>query len=268
MKKISLLACLILSEINLVAQEITLKGQVSIHNSKYETGSITYVSNAYASAPFAGSDDTDELGKFGLTFTGIDGGTEVKVKVEKANLEIVNEYDLQQVIIGRKSLLRVYLTNKGKLANAQTELFNISKKNLYAKYNQTIEVLEKDGIEKEQIIADLNANLNLEIRGKNEAIHELKKQRDAVEKRLPEFAQELAAVNLDFASDLYIEAYEHFKKGAIEKAIKVLNDAKLDASYKNAMAAIKQAKAGITTLESAINAVSYTHLTLPTNREV
>ena len=70
MKKKSLLILLILSGINLVAQEITLKGQVSIHNSKYETGSITYVSNAYASAPFAGSDDTDELGKFGLTFTG------------------------------------------------------------------------------------------------------------------------------------------------------------------------------------------------------
>ena len=56
----------------LLAQKITLKGQVSIHNSKYETGTIRYVSNAYASAPFAGSDDTDDLGKFGLTFTGID----------------------------------------------------------------------------------------------------------------------------------------------------------------------------------------------------
>ena len=34
-----------------IGQQIVLEGQVSIHNSKYETGSISYVDNAFVRAP-------------------------------------------------------------------------------------------------------------------------------------------------------------------------------------------------------------------------
>ena len=81
------------------AQQITLTGQVSIHNSKYNSGKIEYVKNAYASAPFTKPGSTDDNGIFQLEFVGLDGGTSVKVEVEKAGLEVVNERDLRDVIV-------------------------------------------------------------------------------------------------------------------------------------------------------------------------
>lgn len=221
---------------SLEAQQISLKGQVSIHNSKYATGRIEYVQNAYASAPFAGSDDTDSQGVFELPFVGIDAGTVVKVKVVKSGLEVVNEYDLQRVIIGRKPLLRVYLIEAGKLALAQTELYNISREALYARKDAIINELTGKATENKTALKDLENFLGQEIADVATAINLLESKIENLEKRLPVFAQELATVNLDFASDLYIEAYEYFRKGEIEKAITILDDAKLETAYENAMA--------------------------------
>ena len=244
MKKYSPLIWLtfILTSQSLTAQQITLKGQVSIHNSKYETGTIEYVPNAYASAPFAGTVDSDTEGKFGLVFVGMDGGTEVKVKVEKAGLEVVNDYDLNQVIIGRKPLLRVYLIEKGRLAIAQTELYNISKEALFANKNALIARLQGSEQEKKAALQELENRLGIDIADVATAIELLDTKIESLEKRLPEFAQKLAAVNLDFASDLYIKAYEHYKKGEVEKAIEVLDDAQLEVSYQTAIATIAEGK--------------------------
>ena len=242
MKKLLLIigAILISTTPSLIAQQITLKGQVSIHNSKYETGTIEYVQSAFATAPFADSDETDIEGKFGLTFVGIDAGTEVKVSVEKAGLELVNDYDLRQVIIGRKPLLRVYLTKKGKLATAQTELFNISKKALFAQKDALIARLQGSEQEKKAALQELETKLGIEIGDVATAIELLDSKIENLEKRLPEFAQKMAKVNLDFASDLYISAYEYFKKGEIEKAILVLDDAQLEISYQTAISTIAE----------------------------
>ena len=242
MKKTTLIIEFLLVSMSqsILAQEIELKGQVSIHNSKYDNGEIEYVPNAFASAPFAGSDDTDVEGKFNLTFVGIDGGTTVKVSVEKDDLEVVNDYDLQQVIIGRKSVLRVYLAKKGNLALAQTELFNICKDALFAQKNALIARLQGNKQERDAAIQELETNLGIEIPDVATAIDVLETKMENLEKRLPEFAQKLAAVNLDFASDLYIRAYEHYKKGEIEKAILVLDDAQLEASYKTALTTIEK----------------------------
>lgn len=77
---------------SVTAQQITLTGQVSIHNSKYNSGKIEYVKDAYASAPNTKPDDTDDNGIFHLEFVGIDGGASVKVLVEKAGLELVCKF--------------------------------------------------------------------------------------------------------------------------------------------------------------------------------
>ena len=70
----------------------------------------------------------------------------------------------------------------------------------------------------------------------------LKSKLEELEKQLPEFALELASVNLDFASELYLEAFEEYKKGNIAKAIAVLDEAKLDASYESALTVLRQAE--------------------------
>ena len=133
MKRSSALGLAGLLAIGLHAQQIELKGQVSIHNSKYNTGSVQYVSDAYVSAPLTKPSNSDSQGRFQLGFVGLDPGTSITLDVEKSGLEVVNRYDLQDVVIGRKTPLRVFVTNKGNLANAQTELYNVSRKALFAK---------------------------------------------------------------------------------------------------------------------------------------
>ena len=226
----------------LIAQQITLKGQAFIHNSKYETGSIKYVPNAFAMAPYSDTDETDIEGKFGLTFVGLDRGTEVKVRIEKSGLEVVNEHDLQQVIIGRKSVLRVYMAEKGKLASAQTELYNINKKALFAKKDALIARLQGSEQEKKLAIQELENKLGKQIPDVATAIDILEAKIRSLERRLPEFAQKLAVVNLDFASNLFIKAYEHLKKGEIEKTIEVLDDVILEKSYREAIVTISKGK--------------------------
>jgi len=223
-------------------QQVKLAGQVSMHNSKYNTGTIVYVKDAYVTGPFTKADDTDIQGQFVLEFVGMAPGTSVQVQVEKAGLEVVNTYDLQRVIINRKLPLGVYVTTKGQLGLAQTELYEISKKALFAQKDALITKLRAGETESKTAIADLEARFGQEIANRFEAEDLLNAKIEALEERLPEFAQQLAAKNLDFASALYIEAYEHYKKGDIEKAIAVLDDAKLDRSYRQATNNIAEGK--------------------------
>ena len=98
---------LILASLSVSAQQITLKGQASIHNSAYTTGEIKYVHNANITAPYTSPDDTDSEGRFNLSFVGIAKGTALQLKVEKDGLEVVNEREIQSIILGRKSNVKV-----------------------------------------------------------------------------------------------------------------------------------------------------------------
>ena len=198
------------------AQQITLKGRVSMHNSKYTTGEIEYVENAYVTASFAGADHTDSEGRFSLEFVEIESGVQVKVTVEKAGREVVNTRDLEQVIVGRKEILRVYLAEKGELAERQVELYNISKKALYAETDRIIAQLHGEVKERDKAIAELEKRFGKELADRYEAEELLTSKVEELEKQLPQYAMDLASVNLDFASELYLRAYEAYKKGNIE----------------------------------------------------
>jgi tetratricopeptide (TPR) repeat protein len=223
-----------------VGQQIELTGSVSLHNSKYQTGEIVYVDNVYITAPFTKPSNTDDNGSFSLDFVGLDSGTSIDVQAEKSGLEVVNSYDLQQVVLGRKLPLRIYLIDKGRLAEAQTELYQISKEALYKRKDAMIARLRQDKTESDKALRELSDYFGHEVTDRYEAEKELIARIGELERRLPEFAQTLARQNLDFASAYYIKAYEQFKAGEIENAIRILDSAKLDDSYDKAMAGLKQ----------------------------
>ncbi len=227
---------------SIVAQEIRLKGQVSIHNSGYKTGKIKYVQNAYVSAAFAGSDDTDVDGKFSLTFSGIDKGTSVEVSVEKSGLEIVNKKDLQDIVIGRLTPLKVFAAPKGQLARAQTELYEISLAAITAKHEALIVKLRKGGEESKAVIQQLEQQLNREIVHRFEAEELLFDQLETTKKRLPETVKKLAQVNLDIASEDYRRAYQAYRAGKVERAILILDQAQLAKQVSQALLNIEQIK--------------------------
>ena len=232
MKRSSALGLAGLLAIGLHAQQIELKGQVSIHNSKYNTGSVQYVSDAYVSAPLTKPSNSDSQGRFQLGFVGLDPGTSITLDVEKSGLEVVNRYDLQDVVIGRKTPLRVFVTNKGNLANAQTELYNVSRKALFAKKDALIARLRSENDESQKALVELSDYFGEEITDILEGEKRLLERIDELERQLPELALDLAAQNLDFASELYIQAYELFQSGQIEEAIDLLSESKLKESYK------------------------------------
>ncbi|MCB0583633.1 MAG: hypothetical protein KDD10_30415, partial [Phaeodactylibacter sp.] len=191
----------------LQAQQITLRGRVSIHNSRYHAGNIEYVAGACASAPFTTPVSTDEDGSFQLEFVGLDINTEVQITIEKAGLEVVNASELQRVIIGQKTPLRVYLAPKGQLARAQTELYYAGKKAFYARRDAMLARLRASEAERKAAIAELEESLGQQIASRLEAEEHFKSRIKELEKRLPALALELAAANLDFASEAYRKAY-------------------------------------------------------------
>ena len=235
-----LLVCFLLITATTAAQQVTLKGLVSIHNSKYNTGKIEYVPDAYITAPFTKPVNSDVVGNFSLEFVGIDPGTAVTLTVEKSGLEVVNSYDLDKVIIQRNDPINIYLATKGQLAAAQTELYNISRKALFARKDALIAKLQNDD---KEVLKELEAFFGYEVVDKYQAVSGVIERIDALEKRLPEFAQKLARQNLDVASDLYIEAYEYFLQGEIEKVIGVLDEQTLQASYQTAINDRKKSQA-------------------------
>lgn len=232
----------------LSAQQTTLSGQVSIHNSKYTTGKIKRVANVYISAPFTKPANTDQQGQFNLEFVGLDPGTSVKVQAEKNGLEVVNQYDLNHVIIARKAPLRIFLIEKGKLALAQTELYNISKEALFKNKNALIARLRGEQDESKKAIAELEAFFGYPIANRFEAEQALIAQIESLEKRLPEYAQQLAKQNLDFASQRYIDAFNLYKLGDILGSLALLNNAALEESYEQ----IKSNKKSILQLEAVV----------------
>lgn len=215
----------------LYGQQVDLLGKVSVHNSRYTTGEIQYVKDTYISAPFTKPASTDNEGNFNLSFVGLDPGTSIQLTAEKDGMEVVNQYDLRDVVIGRKFALRIFVIEKGKLAEAQTELYNISKKALFKRKDAMIARLRKGEAESKLAMAELEEYFGHPVTDILQAEKELIGKISELEKRLPEFAQNLAKQNLDFASDMYIEAYELYKEGEIEAAIKVLDTARLNASY-------------------------------------
>jgi tetratricopeptide (TPR) repeat protein len=233
------------------AQQIPLSGQVSIHNSQYNTGQIMYVKGAYLQADFTAPAESDDLGAFTLVFVGIKSGTTVQVRVEKAGYELVNKREMQDVVVSRRLPLRVYLAPKGQLAQAQTELYNVNVNALTARYDRMIVRLRREGAEQQAALAELEEQLGRTIANRFEAEELLTAQLESLKKRLPEVAKELAAVNLDFASEMYRQAYEYFKAGETEKTIEALDEAILDAEARKVLEEIAHLDTGIVNLDIA-----------------
>ncbi len=227
---------LILAAPTAYAQQITLEGQVSIHNSQYHTGKIEYVEGAFVSAPFTTTQTTNKKGAFKLGFAGVDGGNAVTVSVEKAGLEAADPGALQGVAIGREAPLRVSLAKKGWLEQAQKELLNHSLKALAARRDALAARLRQEGEESRITLIELEKQLNRKIITRFEGEQILNEQQEELTKWLPERTEKLARVNLDFASGLFRKAYEHYKQGEMEKAAALLDEAALDKKAKEVLA--------------------------------
>ena len=205
-----------------LAQQAQVEGRVSIHNSKYRTGEVQYVPNTYITAFQAQPANSDNEGKFQLTFVGLPPGTSVSLAPEKQGLVVVNGYELDRVVIDQKEPVRVFLTSREELAQAQAELYNISREALFAKKDALIARLRKNDADTKKAMAELEEFFGHPIESRFEAETELISRIKELERQLPQYAQDLARQNLDFASEQYIKAYEYFKAGEVTKSRKYI----------------------------------------------
>jgi tetratricopeptide (TPR) repeat protein len=204
------------------AQQITLTGQVSIHNSRHHTGKIEYVKEATVSSPFTETIETDNEGKFTLKFNDTIAGKTIRIKIEKAGYEVVNKEDLLGTVIERKVPLRVYLAPIGNIEQVEAELNHINLQSLTDRYNRMIAGLRQEGEERQAAISELEQQLKRPISNHIEAEELLTKHIQSLKSRLPEVTKELASLNLDFASEKHLLMYEFFKSGETEKTIEML----------------------------------------------
>ncbi len=215
-------------------QSIPLTGTVAIQNSQYETGKRQFVKGASIRADRAKATTTDREGQFDLEFVGVKFGTPVRLSVTHSSLTVVNVREMDQVIVGRKDPLVVVMADPEKLAEAQMKFYNIATTSIGKSYKARMDSLRSEQRSLKERLAALEAEFGAKVKDMSEAIELLTKQRDQALSRAQELANEFATVDLDGASELYIEAYELFERGEIDSVLIVLNEERLQAEYEKA----------------------------------
>ncbi|HRH68520.1 MAG TPA: hypothetical protein PLB89_03340 [Flavobacteriales bacterium] len=216
------------------SQSIPLTGTVAIQNSQYETGKRQYVKGASIRASFAKATTTDKQGQFALEFNGVKFGTPVRLSVSHASLTVVNVREMDQVIVGRKDPLVVVMADPDKLAEAQMKFYNIATTSIGKSFKVRMDSLRSEQRSLKERLAALEAEFGAKVADMNEAIELLTKQRDQALSRAQELANEFATVDLDGASELYIQAYKLFERGEIDSVLIVLNEERLQEEYQKA----------------------------------
>lgn len=241
------------------AQSIPLNGVVVIQNSQYETGQRVYVSDASIRAPLAKAAITDKQGIFALEFVGVPNGSPVRLSVKKPGLEVVNSWDIAQVILGRASQVQVVMADPRKLAEAQEKFYRIVIDAAEAGYLRKVAVLEQQNVPLSDRLSVFSGEREQQVGTLLDAIELLTAERQRAMDRASELARQMATTDLDNASDLFRRAYGAFQRGELDSSLSLLNKERLDADYASARAHREKGGALIVQANEAIRQVYQSH---------
>lgn len=220
----------------LVAQRIDLPGVVVVQNSEYETGHRRYVSDASVRAPLAKAVTSDKEGRFALVFAGVENGTPVRITVEKPGMEVVNNKEIEEVILGRAPQFKVVMADAKKLAEARMNFYNVATGSITRSFERKMILLRDSSVKLEARMAAINRELEDTLGTIGQAMEAIAHQRDQALARSQDLAHEFASVDLDDASARYRQAYAFFSRGEIDSTLSVLDADRLGADYRNAIA--------------------------------
>ncbi len=201
-----------------------LKGKITLQNS----GGIP-VANAQVTVFGSNPVTSTDSGFFQLEFPGKAPGDVVSLTVQKQGFEVVNKKDLERVIL-RKSpdeWLSIFMCPAGKWQENAQVYYGILAKFTNNEFDERLK----------KIHAAVMA-----LAEKDREIQKLREERDAALAQVKKTAEEFAQVNLDGASDLFKEAFVWLQKGDIDKALQLLNDARLEQGFKNTIDEENKAK--------------------------
>ncbi|MCL2291366.1 MAG: tetratricopeptide repeat protein [Bacteroidetes bacterium] len=241
--------CLLLSAfcfLPLSAQQVQLKGVVTVQNSKTHTGKTQYVKNAeieHVNVKNAKTKDvTGDDGKFTLNIQGVGANTQTQIAVTLhgaySDYVIVNEKELRDITLGRLTPISVFICKKGDLEQRQAEMVGINMRKLE-------ERLEKDKNRLQKELNDLRAKsdyMNVRYSEIKDSLNVISKNIDNAFERIKEYAKSMTLENLDDRDENYVKAYGAFSRGELDSVSYYLRDDELDLKYQKIVQLQHEAK--------------------------
>jgi len=219
----------------LSAQQIQLKGVVTVQNSKTYTGKTQFVKNAEVEHVSANNvktkDVTGDDGKFLLNIKGAAPNTQTQITVtpfgDFSDFVVVNEKEIKDITLGRITPVSVYICKKGELEQRQADMVGINMKKLE-------ERLEKDKKRLQMELEQLKANndyLNARFSEIKDSLAIISNSIDIAFERIKEYAKIMVLENLDEREENYVRAYNCFSRGDFDSVPYYLPDHELELKY-------------------------------------
>ena len=225
-----------------VAQQVQLKGVVTVQNSKTYTGKTQYVKNAEVTHPNAKNDVTDDDGKFTLNITGLRPNIQTHITViphgTYSDYVVVNEKELQNITLGRITPVGVYICKKGELEQRQAEMVGVNMRKLEERMEKEQKRLQKELDE----LKSKNDYLNTRYGEIKDSLDIISKNMDKTFERIKEYAQNMTLENLDDKDDNYVKAYNCFSNGELDSVSYYLNDNELELKHQKILQLQEEAK--------------------------
>ena len=240
--KIIPLICFVLSSFLTTAQEFQLHGRVSILNSRVKNGPIKYIKNVKISNELSPTTITDYKGRFELKFIDPDSNSMINLKVEIEGYEVVNKDVLKEIQISKNSTIRIFLAKKERIEVMKKGLLKVSQTIVSARKDSIFHLLNLQAASQDKVLEKLEGNFGQNISDEMEAKLLLNQFNQDLEKELPSLVDQMASVNLDFASDRYKNAIAFFQENKLDQAIEILDGKELDTAFENILASIDKAK--------------------------
>lgn len=225
-----------------MAQQIPLKGIVTVQNSKTYTGTTQYVKNAEITHRNAKNDVTDDDGKFTLNIIGLQPNTQTQIAVTLSgayrDYVVVNEKELRDITLGRITPVGVYICKKGELEQRQAEMVGINMR----KFEERIEA-DKKRLQKElDGLRSKNDYLSARYGEIKDSLDMISRNEANILERITEYAQNMILENLDDRDGNYVRAYECFYRGELDSVSYYLQDWELELKHQKILQLQEEAK--------------------------
>lgn len=221
-----------------IAQQIELKGVVTVQNSKTNTGKIQNVRNAeviHINNNVQTKDVTGNDGKFSLNIRGVAANTQIKIETtlhgEYADYVVVNTREIQDITLGRITPINIFITKKGELEKRRSEMVGINMRKLEERADRDKARLQKE-------LNELRANndyLNERYSVVRDSLNIISNNIDAAFERIKEYAQTMTLENLDDREENYVKAYNFFANGELDSVIHYLRSEEMELQHQRVL---------------------------------
>ena len=222
--------------------QISLKGVVTVQNSKTNTGKTEYVSHAQITCDKKAQPKTsDSKGEFTLEISGKQNEQIAITVIPMGKYEsyvVVNEKEIKDLTLGRVTPVNVYVCKKGELEQRQAEMVGVNMQKLEERLDKERKRLQKEFNE----LKSKNDYLNVRYREIKDSLNAIDDMIDQAFEKIKEYAQIMTLENLDDRDENYVKAYHCFLNGNLDSVSYYLRDDYLDKKYEKVLQLQKDAK--------------------------